>query len=89
MANNDEPLSQLGQTHENAMPTHEMAPTPQKSPSEVEAHAELQGNGAIAQGPGSVAVAGDVYGPIHTGTCLLYTSPSTRDRTRSRMPFSA
>ena len=28
--------------------------------------------------------------PIHKGgTCLLYTSPSPRDRTRSRMPSSA
>ena len=26
---------------------------------------------------------------IHYGTCLLYTSPSPRDRTRSRMPSSA
>ena len=25
----------------------------------------------------------------HTSTCLLYTSPSPRDRTRSRMPSSA
>ena len=25
----------------------------------------------------------------HTDTCLLYTSPSPRDRTRSRMPSSA
>ena len=25
----------------------------------------------------------------HMGTCLLYTSPSPRDRTRSRMPSSA
>ena len=25
----------------------------------------------------------------HTVTCLLYTSPSPRDRTRSRMPSSA
>ena len=25
----------------------------------------------------------------HAGTCLLYTSPSPRDRTRSRMPSSA
>ena len=25
----------------------------------------------------------------HLGTCLLYTSPSPRDRTRSRMPSSA
>ena len=26
---------------------------------------------------------------IEPGTCLLYTSPSPRDRTRSRMPSSA
>ena len=26
---------------------------------------------------------------ISSGTCLLYTSPSPRDRTRSRMPSSA
>jgi len=25
----------------------------------------------------------------HLATCLLYTSPSPRDRTRSRMPSSA
>ena len=27
--------------------------------------------------------------PIKSCTCLLYTSPSPRDRTRSRMPSSA
>ena len=27
--------------------------------------------------------------PIGMGSCLLYTSPSPRDRTRSRMPSSA
>ena len=27
--------------------------------------------------------------PPHPNTCLLYTSPSPRDRTRSRMPSSA
>ena len=27
--------------------------------------------------------------PIRADTCLLYTSPSPRDRTRSRMPSSA
>ena len=26
---------------------------------------------------------------LSTGDCLLYTSPSPRDRTRSRMPSSA
>ena len=28
-------------------------------------------------------------GVVQRGTCLLYTSPSPRDRTRSRMPSSA
>ena len=34
-----------------------------------------------------IAETGDPYGYI--GSCLLYTSPSPRDRTRSRMPSSA
>ena len=35
-------------------------------------------------------VAGAVYpGAGSMETCLLYTSPSPRDRTRSRMPSSA
>ena len=29
------------------------------------------------------------YGGAYGVTCLLYTSPSPRDRTRSRMPSSA
>ena len=29
------------------------------------------------------------FGAPHPNTCLLYTSPSPRDRTRSRMPSSA
>ena len=29
------------------------------------------------------------YNLVTAGTCLLYTSPSPRDRTRSRMPSSA
>ena len=29
------------------------------------------------------------YGIYHISDCLLYTSPSPRDRTRSRMPSSA
>ena len=29
------------------------------------------------------------YGGKSFGNCLLYTSPSPRDRTRSRMPSSA
>ena len=33
---------------------------------------------------------GGVFAPTDvTDTCLLYTSPSPRDRTRSRMPSSA
>ena len=35
--------------------------------------------------PGDIAVDGHRYG----SRCLLYTSPSPRDRTRSRMPSSA
>ena len=31
----------------------------------------------------------DVNDHAHLNTCLLYTSPSPRDRTRSRMPSSA
>ena len=31
----------------------------------------------------------DLRGRVPVGTCLLYTSPSPRDRTRSRMPSSA
>mgnify|MGYP005627108753 CR=1 FL=1 len=32
---------------------------------------------------------GHLQGTKQYGTCLLYTSPSPRDRTRSRMPSSA
>ena len=35
------------------------------------------------------AVTGMIVGLVFTSTCLLYTSPSPRDRTRSRMPSSA
>ena len=31
----------------------------------------------------------DVVAGLQRGPCLLYTSPSPRDRTRSRMPSSA
>ena len=31
----------------------------------------------------------DMLGPDFPNNCLLYTSPRTRDRTRSRMPSSA
>ena len=32
---------------------------------------------------------GDAIDPIGTEACLLYTSPSPRDRQKSRMPSSA
>ena len=42
---------------------------------------------------GEIAYAGDRgpfgFKPDELETCLLYTSPSPRDRTRSRMPSSA
>ena len=37
----------------------------------------------------SVVKTGDERSPDTSYTCLLYTSPSPRDRTRSRMPSSA
>ena len=41
--------------------------------------------------PGTRVMVEGPYGRLHDGvrTCLLYTSPSPRDRTRSRMPSSA
>ena len=38
---------------------------------------------------GLTTLSGDSSAPHTVGTCLLYTSPSPRDRTRSRMPSSA
>ena len=44
----------------------------------------------LAGGTGGSGVNGGVQGPLRTNNpCLLYTSPSPRDRTRSRMPSSA
>ena len=43
--------------------------------------------------PGAAVVEAEIEGVLHEYTtiegCLLYTSPSPRDRTRSRMPSSA
>ena len=37
-----------------------------------------------------IMATGDIIGVIpESNSCLLYTSPSPRDRTRSRMPSSA
>ena len=44
-------------------------------------------NGSIGGGGGGGVVTGILS--ANAGTCLLYTSPSPRDRTRSRMPSSA
>ena len=46
----------------------------------------LSGSFGLLVGLVLAALAGAVLAP---GTCLLYTSPSPRDRTRSRMPSSA
>ena len=37
----------------------------------------------------ALAVGNEIYDAGASGACLLYTSPSPRDRTRSRMPSSA
>ena len=42
------------------------------------------GEGLIASSGAAMIDSGE-----YTGSCLLYTSPSPRDRTRSRMPSSA
>ena len=46
------------------------------------------GSGVIVSEDGLVLTAGHVMSSLFKG-CLLYTSPSPRDRTRSRMPSSA
>ena len=50
-----------------------------------------KGNGTILiSRPDSTAKSiGVIYQFTYIGDCLLYTSPSPRDRTRSRMPSSA
>ena len=45
--------------------------------------------GTIVMGPGRPRGGGRAYRATVFITCLLYTSPSPRDRTRSRMPSSA
>ena len=50
-----------------------------------------EGFGNTLGGIGLLIVFGVIIGAFleHSGGCLLYTSPSPRDRTRSRMPSSA
>ena len=62
----------------------------------VAVYVSPRGGGAISAGvfitmAGHLAVMapGTTIGAAHPVTCLLYTSPSPRDRTRSRMPSSA
>ena len=38
---------------------------------------------------GKLELPGSMIGAVRDRACLLYTSPSPRDRTRSRMPSSA
>ena len=47
------------------------------------------GGGATAISGGVVYAGGGTSIQHEAGICLLYTSPSPRDRTRSRMPSSA
>ena len=51
------------------------------------------GAGSVLELPNFSVIVPGLDGSIHQGdpwhTCLLYTSPSPRDRTRSRMPSSA
>ena len=42
-----------------------------------------------AQAIPAVLAGGDLLAGAQTGTCLLYTSPSPRDKRQSRMPSSA
>ena len=59
-------------------------------PFDLDANAASAAAGLGGNVAGSVAVnALRNHTAVRIGTCLLYTSPSPRDRTRSRMPSSA
>ena len=50
-------------------------------------HAWITENGLVVNGSGDIFITARMDQQVIT--CLLYTSPSPRDRTRSRMPSSA
>ena len=60
---------------------------------EADGATKLWGQGRIATGSTPENFQGSPEGGVfmwpHVYACLLYTSPSPRDRTRSRMPSSA
>ena len=60
---------------------------------EMASSAKARGTGIAKRSPDYVAAkineGKSVIAYTEDGTCLLYTSPSPRDRTRSRMPSSA
>ena len=60
--------------------------------SQVKELRELSGVGMMECKKALVEVGGDIEKALdllRSNSCLLYTSPSPRDRTRSRMPSSA
>ena len=61
---------------------------PHSWPNQIDQWMSLPGIGRSTAGS-IISSAFDLPTPILDGNCLLYTSPSPRDRTRSRMPSSA
>ena len=55
----------------------------------VLAYEQLLSEGFVAGRVGAGTYVADGLAAAAPGACLLYTSPSPRDRTRSRMPSSA
>ena len=49
----------------------------------------IEKEGSISQSLSKDGISNQSLANDHIGICLLYTSPSPRDRTRSRMPSSA
>ena len=50
---------------------------------------QARGDGVVASAEGMVGALVKADGSINAIGCLLYTSPSPRDRQKSRMPSSA